>query len=83
MEFQLLFSQLRPQAHFLFPRAGAYSVWESHKLIALQTAKHDGFYPLLSVSLTVPPFVESFQQRDDPCRVGFYAFAFTPIFLIP
>ena len=49
---------------------------ESHKLIALQTAKHDGFYPLLPVSLTVPPFVERFQQRDDPCHVGFYALAF-------
>ena len=48
----------------------------SHKLIALQTAKHDGLYPLLSVSLTVPPFVERFQQRDDLCRVGFYALAF-------
>ena len=41
-----------------------------------QTAKHDGIYPLLSVSLTVPPFVECFQQHDDPCPVGFYAIAF-------
>jgi len=38
-----------------------------------QTAKHDGLYPLLSVSLTVPPFVERFQQCDNPCRVVFYA----------
>ena len=53
---------------------------ESHKLIALQTAKHDGFYPLLSVLLTVPPFVERFQQRDDPCRIGFYALAFLSFF---
>ena len=41
-----------------------------------QTAKLDGLYPLLSVLLTVPPFVERFQQRNDPCRVGFYAIAF-------
>ena len=46
-----------------------------------QTAKHDGLYPLLSVLLTVPPFVERFQQRDDPCRVGFYALAFLSFFL--
>ena len=56
---------------------------ESHKLIALQTAKHDGFYPLLFISLTVPPFVECFQQRDDSCRVGFYALAFLSFLLIP
>ena len=31
---------------------------------------------LLSVLLTVPPFVERFQQHDDPCRIGFYALAF-------
>ena len=41
-----------------------------------QTAKHDGLYPLLSVLLTVPPFVEHFQQCDNPCHVGFYALAF-------
>ena len=29
-----------------------------------QTVKHDRLYPLLSVSLTVPPFVECFQQRQ-------------------
>ena len=40
-----------------------------------QIAKHNGLYPLLSVSLTVPPFVERFQQRDDPCH-GFYTLAF-------
>ena len=28
------------------------------------TAKHDGLYLLLFVSLSVPPFVERFQQRD-------------------
>ena len=33
-----------------------------------QTAKHDWLYPFLSVSLTVPPFVERFQQRDDLSR---------------
>ena len=31
---------------------------ESHKLIALQTGKHNGLYPLLSISLTVPPLVD-------------------------
>ena len=36
----------------------------------------DGLYFLLSISLTVPPFVEHFQQRDDPCHIGFYALAF-------
>ena len=41
-----------------------------------QTAKHDGLYPLLSVSLTMPPFVEGFQQRDDPCHVCFNTLAF-------
>ena len=66
-------------------RDDSFSGLESLTLIALscnqklslagqQTAKHDGLYPLLSVSLTVPPFVEHFQQRDDPCHVGFYAF---------
>ena len=45
------------------------------------TAKHDGLYPLFSVSLTVPPFVERFQRRDDPCRVGFYASTFLFFFL--
>ena len=44
-------------------------------MASFQTAKHDGLYPLLSISLTVPPFVEHFQQRDDPCRIGFYALA--------
>ena len=39
--------------------------------VGQQTAKHDVLYPLLSVSLTVPPYVERFQQRDDPCRGGF------------
>ena len=48
----------------------SFSGLESLTLIALScnpklspagqlTAKHDGLYPLLSVSLTVPPFVES------------------------
>ena len=66
-------------------REDSFSGLESLTLIGLscspnlslagqQTAKHDGLYPLLSVSSTVPPFVEHFQQRDDPCRVGFYAF---------
>ena len=45
-----------------------------------QTAKHDGLYPLLSISLTVPPSVERFQQCDDPCRIGFYALAFLSFF---
>ena len=45
-----------------------------------QTAKHYGLYPLLSISLTVPPFVEHFQQRNGPCRVGFYALAFLSFF---
>ena len=45
-----------------------------------QTVKHDELYSLLSVSLTVPPFVEHFQQRDDPCRVGFYTVAFLSFF---
>ena len=31
---------------------------------------------LLSLLLTVPPFVELFQQRDDPCGIGFYTLAF-------
>ena len=39
-----------------------------------QTTKHDGLYPLLSISLTMPSFVEHFQQCDDPCRIGFYTF---------
>ena len=39
-------------------------------IASFQTAKYDGLYPLFSVSLTVPPFVEHFQQHDDPCRVG-------------
>ena len=55
---------------------------ESHKLIALQTAKHDGLYLLLSVSLAVPPFVEPFQQRYNPCRIDFYALAFLFFFLL-
>ena len=70
-----------------FAGDNSFSGLESLTLIALscnpklspagqQTAKHDGLYPLLSVSLTVPPFVERFQQRNDPCRVGFYALAF-------
>ena len=70
-----------------YARHDSFSGLESLTLIALscdpklfpagqQTAKHDGLYPLLSVSLTVPPFVERFQQRDDSCRVGFYALAF-------
>ena len=54
---------------------------ESHKLITLQTAKHDGLYPLFSILLTMPPFVERFQQRDDPCRIGFYTLAFHSFFL--
>ena len=38
------------------------------KLATLVQLKHDlGLYPLLSILLTVPPFVERFQQRDDPC----------------
>ena len=41
-----------------------------------QTTKHDGLFPLLSVSQTMPPFVERFQQHDDPCHVGSYALAF-------
>ena len=36
---------------------------------------------ILSVSLTAPPFVERFQQRDDPRRVDFYASAFLSFFL--
>jgi len=51
---------------------------ESHKLIALQTAKHDGLYLLLSVSLAVPPF----QQRYNPCRIDFYTLAFLFFFLL-
>ena len=49
---------------------------ESHKLILLQTRSMMGSISLLSISLTVPPFVERFQHRDDPCRVGFYALPF-------
>ena len=59
-------------------RDDSFSGMESLILIALscdpklspagqQAAKHDELYPLLSVSLTVPPFVECFQQRNDPC----------------
>ena len=68
----------------------SFSSLESVTLIALscdpklsgqQTTKHNGLYPLLSVLLTVPPFVERFQQRDDPCRVGFYTLAFLSFFL--
>ena len=44
---------------------------DSHKLIALQTAL---------VSLTMTPFVERFQQRDDPGRVCFFALAFLSFF---
>ena len=52
------------------------------KLATLVQLKHDlGLYPLLSILLTVPPFVERFQQRDDPCRVGFYALAFLSFFI--
>ena len=47
-----------------------------------QTTKHDGLYPLLSVLLTVPPFVERFQQRDDPCH-GFYTLVFLSFLQIP
>jgi len=57
-----------------YARDDSFSGLESLTLIALscdpklfpagqQTAKHNGLYPLLSVSLTVPPFVERFQQR--------------------
>ena len=28
---------------------------------------------LIALSLTMPPFVERFQQRDDPCLIDFYA----------
>ena len=74
-----------------FARDNSFSSLESLTLIALscnpkfspagqQTTKHDGLYPLLSVSLTVLPFVERFQQRDDPGRVGFYALAFLSFF---
>ena len=70
----------------------SFSGLESVTLIALscdpklspagqQTEKHDGLYPLLSILLTMPPFVERFQQRDDPCHVGFYALAFLFFFL--
>ena len=73
--------------------AGPLSGLESLTLIALssdprsspaqqQTAKHDELYPLLSVSLTVS-FVERFQQRDDPYRVGFYASAFLFFLRVP
>ena len=72
-------------------RDDSFSGLESLTLIALScnpklspagqhTVKHDGLYP---VSLTVPPFVEHFQQRDDPCRVGFYALAFLSFLRIP
>ena len=75
-------------------RGGPLSGQESLTLIALssgprssparqQTAKHDGLYPLLSVSLTMSPFVERFQQRDDPCHVGFYASSFLFLLRIP
>ena len=47
-------------------------------LAGQQTTKH-----LLSISLTVPPFVERFQQRDDPCRIGFYTLIFLSFFWIP
>ena len=73
-------------------RDDSFSGLESLTLIALfcdpklspagqQTAKHNGLYPLLSISLTVLPFVEHFQQRDDPCRIGFYVLAFLSFFL--
>ena len=57
---------------------------DSHKLIALQTTKHNGLYPLLSISLTMSPFVEFFQQRNDPCCIGFYVYtlAFLSFFLL-
>ena len=59
-------------AQGLFTGDNSFSGLESLTLIALccnpklspdgqQTAKHDGLYPLLSVSLTLPPFVEGFQ----------------------
>ena len=68
-------------------RDNSFSGLESLTLIALsctpklspagqQTAKHDGIYPLLSISLTVRPFVERVQQCNDPCPIGFYALAF-------
>ena len=68
----------------------SFSSLESLTLIALscelklppagqQTAQHNGLYPLLSVSLTVLPFVEHFQQCDDPYHVGFFASAFLRI----
>ena len=74
-----------------YAREDLFSGLKSLTLIALscepklsptgqQTAKHNGLYPLLSV---LPPFVERFQQRDDPCRVGFYALAFLSFLRIP
>ena len=67
-----------------------FSGLESLTLIALscnpklspagqQTVKHDRIYPLLSVSLTVPPFVEHVQQCDDPCPISFYTLVFLQI----
>ena len=75
-------TQARPNLRWLVLWSGV-----SNTIIALscspklsptgeQTAKHDGLYPLLSVSLTVPPFVERFLQHNNPCRIGFYPLAF-------
>ena len=80
-------TQARPNS-----RDDSFSGLESLMIIALscdpklsparqQTTKHDELYPLLSVSLTMPPFVERFQQRNDPCLNGFYALAFLSFFL--
>ena len=85
-------SHLLRKDHLLESGDGSFSVLESLTLIALscnpklplagqQTAKYDGLYLLLSVSLTMPSFVERFQQRDGPCRVSFYALAFLSFFL--
>ena len=80
-------AQARPNS-----RDDSFSGLESLTIIALscdpklsparqQTTKHNELYPLLSLSLTMPPFIEHFQQCDDPCLVGFYALAFLSLFL--
>ena len=51
-----LFIALSPGSYSLSARGSLLSegyLMESHKLIALQTAKHDGLYPLLSSSLLI------------------------------
>ena len=49
------------------------------KLVPTRDDSYSGLESLMLIVLSCNPklsFVERFQQRDDPCRVGFYALAF-------